>query len=94
MWYLITILCFLVITSILWIIVVAKKEDFIADKIFNMLSLLLTFVAWFCIGASFYSYITPSAEDYNRGKVDTIIKYEVVNNDTISCDTIYKLKQL
>ena len=50
------------------------------------------FLTWFTMGGAVCAEVSPSIKDYNRGKVDTIIRYEVVNNDTISCDTIYKFK--
>lgn len=92
MWYLITIICLLVILTIAYIYVIQNTRDDKKDKFAISITMVLMFLAWFSIGGAVCSECTPSIEDYNRGKVDTIIKYEIVNNDTINCDTIYKFK--
>lgn len=92
MWYLITIICLLVILTIAYIYATVSTRDDKKDKFAISITMVLMFLAWFSIGGAVCGECTPSIEDYNRGKVDTIIKYEIVNNDTISCDTIYKLK--
>lgn len=94
MWYLIILICLLVILTIAYIYVTISTRDNKKDKFAISISMALMFLAWFATGGAVCTEVNPSIEDYNRGKVDTIIKYEVVNNDTISCDTTYKYKKL
>lgn len=84
----------LVILTIGYIYTILNTRDDKKDKFSISITMVLMFLAWFSIGGAVYTECTPSIEDYNRGKVVTIIKYKIVNNDTISCDTTYKLKQL
>lgn len=92
MWLLIIFICLLVILTIAYIYAIVSTRDNKEDKFSISITTVLVFLTWFSIGGAVCTECTPSIEDYNRGKVDTIIKYTIVNNDTISCDTIYKLK--
>lgn len=94
MWLIIILICTLVTLSIIYIRSVLSLRGDKKDKIATSISMILMFLTWFTMGGAVCAEVSPSIKDYNRGKVDTIIRYEVVNNDTINCDTIYKYKKL
>ena len=93
MWLLIILICVLVVLTIAYVYAILNTREDKKDKIAISISMVLIFLAWFAVGGAVCTEVNPSIEDYNRGKVDTIIKYEIVNNDTINCDTIYKYKK-
>ena len=94
MWLLIILICVLVVLTIAYVYAILNTRGDKKDKIATSISMILMFLAWFAVGGAVCAEVSPSIKDYNRGKVDTIIRYEVVNNDTINCDTIYKYKKL